>query len=221
MGKGGKGSQERPRRCWPGARELQVDSRAPGKGKKAGESGGAQTIGPAGGREPGAGRERRGRECGPGTRQSPGPVAASYRLGLLSAQQPGSPGPSRGASRQPARASSASARAAAGEGAGAKRAGPAAPRPPEETRGRSRVRALKPARGPLPLPLSLPHRRRHSRRRRRRRPALTRRRPGTSAARDAPEAGWASSRDVRGPGSRGPADWRTALEAGLQSGLGS
>lgn len=156
MGKGGKGSQERPRRGWPGARELQVDSRLPGKGKKAGESGGAQTIGPAGGREPGAGRQRRGRECSPGTRQPPGPAAASYRLGLLSAQQPGRPGPSRGASRQPARASFASARAAAGEGAGAERAGPAALRPPEDTRGGSRVRALKPVRGPQPSPPSPP-----------------------------------------------------------------
>lgn len=37
-----------------------------------------------------------------GTRQPPGPSAASYRLGLVSAQQPGRPGPSRGESGRPA-----------------------------------------------------------------------------------------------------------------------
>lgn len=143
-----------------------------------------------------------------------------YRLGLVSAQQPGRPGPSRVASGRPARASSDSARAAVGEEAGAEQAGPAAPRRPEDALEEAGSEPSSPLRGRyhrsrLRLRLRCSRRRRRCRRR----PALTRRRPGTSAARDAPEAGWVASRGSRGPGWRGVADWRTTMGVWLQPGL--
>lgn len=108
---------------------------------------------------------------------------------------------------RPARASaSASAQAAAGEGAGAERAGAAAPDRPKVSR-----------EGAGSEPSSSLRVRCHRRRRRRlrRRPALTRRRaPATSAARDVPEAGLASSRDSRGLGPGRAADWRAAVGGG-------
>jgi hypothetical protein len=97
-------------------------------------------------------------------------------------------------------------------------------REPSEPGPRRRVGPRKRGRKPSsPLRLRYHRSRRRCRRCRlrshhRRRPALTRRRPGTSAARDAPEAGWVESRGTRGPGWRGAADWRTILGVGLRPG---
>lgn len=108
---------------------------------------------------------------------------------------------------------------AAREGTGAERAEPAAPRRPEEAREEAGYEPSSPLR--LRYHSSRLRCRRYRRRHRRRyrhRPALTRRRPGTSATRDAPEAGWVASRGTRGPGWRGAADWRTILGVELRPG---
>lgn len=200
-GRGGRESQERPWLRWPEARDLQVDSRGPGGERKAGEHGGAQTIGPAGGREPGAGRERSGGERGPGTRQPPqappppltdsasSPHSSRAVRGRAGARQGGQRGPRlRLLGRRPGREQEP------------REPGPRRRVGPEEAREEEGSEPSSPLGGRY-------HHRCH-RRCRRRRPALTRRRPGTSAARDAPEAGWATSRDTGGLGSLGTADWR-------------
>lgn len=131
--------QKRLQLSWPAARRVcRFDSRRAlgrGDGREGSGSGGAQTIGRrvagrgAGGERAGELHQRGGVPGGSaGARQPTGPAAASYRLGLLSAQQPGRPGLSRGTSR----AASPGLRLRlhpgnAGEGAGAERAGAAAP----------------------------------------------------------------------------------------------
>lgn len=147
-----------------------------------------------GGTREGSGPERDTKPRGvPGGRpggagRPPRPAAtASYRLGLLSAQQSGRPGPSRGTSRGTSRAASPGLRhrfqlrlrpGSAGEGAGAGQTGTSQTGRATGRAGGSRSEPSSPLRACC-------HRRRCHRR-----PAETRRRsPATSAARDAPEAG--------------------------------
>lgn len=147
-------------------RSLQVwQPSGPRQGGKEGRgrgSGGAQTIGPAsygeGGRRGAGRRERHQNGAIPGgpvvARRPPGSAAAaSYRLGLLSAQQPGRPGPSWGTSRAASPGLCLCLRP--GSGRGGSRSGASWGRSAGSAQGfagGSWVRALKLAQGPLPSP---------------------------------------------------------------------
>lgn len=154
-------------------------------------------MGSADGRERDAGREQRGRERGSGD------PAASRPLCRLLPTRPRlrtAAGPS-GAEPGRVRAASVGPRPSQpGQQQGRERE-PSEPglRHPEEAREEARYEPSSPLRGRYHCRRR--RRRRHSRLRRR--PALTRRPPGTSAARDAPEAGWVASRGTQGPGWRG------------------
>lgn len=166
-------------------------------------------MGSADGRERDAGREQRGRERGPGDPAASRPLCRLLptrpRLRTAAGPSGAEPGRVRAASVGPRPSQPVQQQGRAREPS------EPGPRRPEEEREEARYEPSSPLRGRYHRCRRRHHRRLHGR------PALTRRPPGTSAARDAPEAGWVASRGTQGPGWCGAADWRTILGGGASA----